>query len=306
MTHVPFHFIPTPPVEVVAADHVGLCLGSSFLGFYAHAGFLKGLVDAGIRPAHVAGCSAGAITGGLYAGGCAPDDLIEKICSPPFRRAFFEPTVPLRAMSMLLNFPGVSGFLTGRSLISVIDEFVAGQRIEQLRAPRLSIAATNITSGRAEVLGNGSLARGIVASAAVPMLFSAVEMNGQHYLDGGIVNGFPIESLCENVDIDTIIVHRVTRRSEARVCERSGPPNIATALTMAHRVIGERVLEMDRERAAASGRKFIECETVVDALPFSLTKKRRHVEAGIATAQASAEEWRAMLGVSLTPGGAAS
>jgi len=52
-----------------------LAMSSGFFGFYAHAGALSALLDAGLSPAALSGSSAGALVTGLYAGGVSPDAM---------------------------------------------------------------------------------------------------------------------------------------------------------------------------------------------------------------------------------------
>ncbi|MDD5198179.1 MAG: patatin-like phospholipase family protein [Terrimicrobiaceae bacterium] len=282
---------------------IGLCLGSSYFGFYAHAGFLKGLFDAGIRPAHIAGCSSGAIVGGLYAAGHHPNSIIDRLLSFDFASAFFEMGVPLRGMAMLASLPGVSGFLTGRKFMRLLREFVGDRRIEDLRAPRFSVSATNLTACRSEVLESGALAQCIAASSAVPMLFSAIPLNGSFYWDGGIANSLPFDCLCDDPGIHTIIVHRILHSHEVRARGRRGAPSIATAFNIAHQSVGERILELDSRRLALSGRRLIYCQTVTSVPAFGRKRRARYVQAGLSTAQARAGDWRALAEgtVSLTP-----
>lgn len=62
---------------------------------------------------------------------------------------------------------------------------------------RLNIIATNITDGIEEVFSletnpNLSVMTAIRASIAVPIIFSPIKFNGKEYLDGGLVNNFPV------------------------------------------------------------------------------------------------------------------
>ncbi|HRG47289.1 MAG TPA: patatin-like phospholipase family protein, partial [Leptospiraceae bacterium] len=53
-----------------------ICLNSAFFGFYAHAGFIKGISELNFKPAFVSGCSAGAIVGAIYASGVNIDEML--------------------------------------------------------------------------------------------------------------------------------------------------------------------------------------------------------------------------------------
>src|SRR5688572_1254297 len=49
----------------------GLGLSSGFFGFFAHAGVMTVLEDAGLLPTRVSGSSAGALVGGIWAAGAS-------------------------------------------------------------------------------------------------------------------------------------------------------------------------------------------------------------------------------------------
>ncbi|MDO9360660.1 MAG: patatin-like phospholipase family protein, partial [Polaromonas sp.] len=53
-------------------------------------------------------------------------------------------------------------------------------------APKVFVVATRVTSGKAEVFSGKRLtASAVMASACLPMVFKAVEIDGDHYWDGG-------------------------------------------------------------------------------------------------------------------------
>jgi len=57
---------------------------------------------------------------------------------------------------------------------------------EHARIPKVFVCATNVRTGRGEVFsGKGLSADAVMASACLPQLFKAVEIDGQHYWDGG-------------------------------------------------------------------------------------------------------------------------
>ena len=77
------------------------------------------------------------------------------------------------------------------------------QDFDSLPIPFLCIG-TDIETGEPYVFENGSLARAITASAALPSLFKPIEINGKLYTDGGVVNNYPINEV-KNKGVDIII-----------------------------------------------------------------------------------------------------
>jgi len=83
---------------------------------------------------------------------------------------------------------------------------------ERLRAGggiRLFVAATNVRTGKIKVFESRELsANALLASACLPLMFRAVEIDGQHYWDGGYMGNpaiFPLIYNCESRDV--VIVH---------------------------------------------------------------------------------------------------
>ena len=263
---------------------IGVCLGSSFLGFYAHAGFLKGLSENGVRPGHIAGCSAGAVVAGLCAAGWPPDHIIADLLSMGFLRTFFEAGVPLRGLAMTFNASRVTGLLTGDGFRRHLRRALGDRRIEDCIAPRLSIAVTNLTTASSEILRHGPLVEAISASAAVPLLFGAVRVEESYCWDGGLSNCLPVDALCADERIHTVIAHRIIRRCESRPRRRGGRPGVSDAFNLAHQAMGDRIFDIEYEKLVASGRRIIICETESPRLPFTQKRREHCIELGRATA----------------------
>src|ERR1700676_4303210 len=99
---------------------VALCLNSSFLGFFAHAGFLRALLAMGVRPVAVSGASAGALVAGLFAAGVDPEEMLRLFMSAELRKAFREPGAPWRGAATILNLPGHTGALHGERAAALL------------------------------------------------------------------------------------------------------------------------------------------------------------------------------------------
>jgi NTE family protein len=78
-------------------------------------------------------------------------------------------------------------------LRDLIDEVIDFERLRAVAAPRLFVCATNVLNGRLKVFENGEMTPdAVMASACLPMMFQAVEINGAHYWDGGYCGNPPI------------------------------------------------------------------------------------------------------------------
>ena len=76
----------------------------------------------------------------------------------------------------------------------------------------LFISTTNLIAGTLKIFGKGQLIKPIVASASFPGVFTPTEINGSYYIDGGILNNFPVEPLKKHCDkIIGVCVNQLNR-----------------------------------------------------------------------------------------------
>jgi NTE family protein len=104
-------------------------------------------------------------------------------------------------------FRGYSGYLRGDKFGRLLERLPVRQ-IEDCVSP-LAISATNLTTKQETIFTRGNVIKAIQASGAVPILFKPVEINGELYVDGGIVNKAPLNALVNLVDLNQIIVHYI-------------------------------------------------------------------------------------------------
>lgn len=162
---------------------LGLALsGGAVLGF-AHAGLLIALEEAGVEVDRIAGTSAGAIVAALHA-----------FDVPPARtRELLEP----------LKWRKVSGFsrtslglLSNEPLAELLEEELGDARIEDAAIP-LAVVAADIHSGERVVLREGPVGDAVRASAAIPGIYTPVEIDGRTLVDGGLVENVPVLAVRE-------------------------------------------------------------------------------------------------------------
>lgn len=158
---------------------VGLVLsGGGFRGI-AHIGVLKALDEFGFQITHIAGTSAGAVIGGLYAGGLNWKQILEFIKE-------------VNIFSLNNYAVGKPGFVDTEKLYDDFLVFFPDDNFESLKIP-LYITATDILEGSLKVFKKGELIRPILASAAFPGVFTPVEIADSYYVDGGALNNFPVD-----------------------------------------------------------------------------------------------------------------
>lgn len=216
---------------------VGVALASGFFGFFHHAGVLRALVDRGIRPVRIAGNSAGAIVGALYAAGLEPAAVAEELLA--VRRAdFWDAGMPFTSRGF--------GLLAGERFGARLSRALPVHGFAECRTP-FAAGVYGIDDGRTRHLASGSLVDAVRASCAVPYLFQPVELDGRRYWDGGFAEKTPLAPFVAAGDVDAVIVSYLPPR-EAGDGERRGLGRLVPKLRslFADTPADER-LERDRE-----------------------------------------------------------
>lgn len=243
------------------SSRVAVCLNSSFLGFYAHSGFMQGLEEMGIRPAAMSGASAGALVAGFLATGKSATETAALLLQPDLRATLLDWGMPWRALGTLANRAGFTGAVSTDGALRLLRTHLGEHRIEACIAPRLALSVTNLTAARSEIVTAGPLAEFILASGAFPGLFAAREIDGAHYWDGGIANSMPFDPWLTDPAIDTILVHRVVNPTELAVRDSTRPLNVAGAFNLSHQIICDELLRWKTEAARLAGKRLIFLQT---------------------------------------------
>ncbi len=266
-------------------DRIAICLSASFLGFFAHIGFLETLVAAGITPAHVTGASAGAYVAALYAAGLPPARIREIIMDPKMVLSFWDWLCVLRGFPMLVNLRGFTGLLSGRHALARLRDVIGDRRIEDCETAELSLAVANLTHGQSEIITAGPIADFVAASWSVPGLFAGARVGDSLYWDGGIANGSPVTHLLDDPTIDTIIIHTADHPEHTELAHRGTHFTIADGINVAHSIILKRVQDLTVQLAEAKGKRLVHYRSIYRRPKFGDHSDRRHlVDTGAATA----------------------
>ncbi|WP_273565712.1 patatin-like phospholipase family protein [Maribacter halichondriae] len=159
--------------------NIGLVLSGGGARGIAHIGAIKALEEHGIYPSHIAGTSAGAVVGALYAGGCSWEEMLD----------FFKTTQIFSLNKYARNKPGL---VDTDKFYDQFKSYLPKDSFETLQKP-LYITATNLLDGTLKVFHRGELIRPVLASAAVPGIFAPVKIKNGYYVDGGALNNFPVD-----------------------------------------------------------------------------------------------------------------
>lgn len=158
---------------------VALVLGAGGARGYAHIGVIEELEARGYRIGCIAGCSMGAVIGGIHAAGKLDE-----------YRQWIE-GLDYLGLLRLMDVSFSMGVIRGDKVFARIREIVGELNIEDLPIPYTAVA-TDLTTHQEIWFQEGCLHQAMRASAAIPSLFTPVA-KGQHMLvDGGLLNPLPI------------------------------------------------------------------------------------------------------------------
>jgi NTE family protein len=161
---------------------LGIVLSGGGARGFAHAGILKALNEKGFYPDIISGVSAGAIVGALYADGHSPDEILKIFSQNDSFFKYVKFTVPRKSL------------FRAEGLRQKLSTYLEGKSFDDLEKP-LYVAATNINNGKINYFQEGPVLDAVLASAAIPVLFDPVEIGGDLYVDGGVLDNFPLAPL---------------------------------------------------------------------------------------------------------------
>lgn len=223
------------------ARRVLVLQGGGALGSY-QAGAYDALCTHGFDPAWVAGISIGAVNAAIIAGNpkerrvARLKEFWELVSSPvlwrPILKGEQSRTIFNETSAAYIATFGVPGFFTPRvppaplwprgtpQAVSYYDTAPLRETLERLvdfdlinsRQVRLSVGAVNVRSGNFAYFDSNRQKIGpehIMASGALPPGFPPVEIDGEHYWDGGLVSNTPLDYVLEQEKNEDLLVFQV-------------------------------------------------------------------------------------------------
>ncbi|WP_047417822.1 patatin-like phospholipase family protein [Cellulophaga sp. Hel_I_12] len=213
---------------------IGLVLSGGGVRGMAHIGVLQAMKEFGIEAKTISGSSVGALVGALYANGNSMEDMMR----------FFKET-PLFKYNFLTIVK--SGFIDTDRYIDIFKHYFPENSFEALEK-KLYVVATNLQKGEEEFFSSGELIRPLLASAALPPVFSPVELKGNLFADGGVMNNFPTEPLLHSSDF--IIGSNVS------VTKELAQKDLKNSFQLTGRVTGLMIY-------ASSKNKLVDCDVLI-------------------------------------------
>ena len=161
---------------------IGLTLSGGGIRGIAHLGVAKALMEAGITFSKISGTSAGAIVGAFLANGYQPDFILQA----------FKETHLFKYIKPTISF----GLLTMQNTRSLYKLYLP-DTFEELQIP-LVVTAADFGNARIAYFSSGELIAPLQASSCIPAVFKPIEIDGKIYVDGGILDNFPVEVIIED------------------------------------------------------------------------------------------------------------
>ncbi|WP_448701054.1 patatin-like phospholipase family protein [Mucilaginibacter sp. AW1-3] len=166
---------------------IGLALSGGGIRGVAHLGVMQALTDRGIKFSHISGTSAGAIAAAFFAAGYAPKETLKIIREAHLLRQL-RPSI------------GSTGLLSILRIEDLLKEYFPDNKFSKLNIP-ITVTAVDLGEGRLVYFNDGELVKCLLASCCLPGVFKPIIINGHMFVDGGILNNFPVEPLVGNCDL---------------------------------------------------------------------------------------------------------
>jgi NTE family protein len=203
-------------------DKIALVLSGGGAKGVAHIGVLKELEKQNIKPDLIVGTSMGSLIGGLYSCGYSAHQIEEIVLSQNWdfilndmssrEQCSSEHDFKTKKSIASVEFNGWRAYLPkglseGQNIFTLLNiltrNFNKDISFDSLPIP-FRCVATNLENGNEKVFSKGKLADAMRASMSIPSVFIPHEINDSLYIDGGVVNNFPVD-VAKNLGADFII-----------------------------------------------------------------------------------------------------
>jgi NTE family protein len=195
-------------------EHFGLALSGGGMRGIAHIGLLRMLEEHHLEPSVIAGTSAGALIGAMYASGVRTEQMLD----------FFRETELLDISRFSFLKPGLFDLVK----YEVDFQQILGHDDFATLKKQLIVVASDILAGEMVVINSGSVIKAILASAAFPGVFTPIDYDQRMLVDGGLFNNLPADLIRDRcrvivgMDVNPILrVSRETVHSTVSVLRRA-------------------------------------------------------------------------------------
>ncbi len=194
-----------PRVHRSAGNKIAFVLGGGGRFGAYEVGMLRALLEADILPDIIVGTSVGAFNGAAVAAEptLSTIDRLEEAWTTLDKKDVFSGTVFSGAANLVRTRTSIH---SNEPLRRLIAELLPAKSFEDLAIPFQCVAAC-IERAAEHWFFEGPLVDAILASSAVPGILPAVKVDGEHFVDGGIVNSIPIGRASELGAKEIFVLH---------------------------------------------------------------------------------------------------
>ncbi len=187
---------------------VAFVLGGGGVLGASEVGMLRALLEADVRPDLVLGTSIGAINGAMIAAdpSIAAIERLTELWQELIGGNVLGGSLLSQTKTLIRTKTNLHQADPLRDLLQ--SEF-GDQSIDDLAVPFGCVAAS-IETASEHWFTDGPIVDAVLASSAVPGLLAPVEINGEHFMDGGLVDSIPVGRAVQ-MDMHTIYVLQVGR-----------------------------------------------------------------------------------------------
>lgn len=164
--------------EVNRQYRLGVALSGGGARGFAHAGALMAIEEAGLKPDVIAGVSAGSVVAVLYAAGVKPQEIPQLFAESGFSNF----------ARLSLRKGGI--FNPARFREFILRRIAPARRLEELKMP-VFLGVTDFDNAQPVEFHSGEIGPRMIASCSIPLVFPPVEIDGTHYVDGGVMRNHP-------------------------------------------------------------------------------------------------------------------
>ena len=208
---------------------IGLALSGGGARGLAHIGVLRELERQHIPIDYIAGTSAGALIGGMYASGLSVDEIEQRVKEMDFDKILFEKQDRRTQIQFTraneYNGTGmVDVSVTNKGIVALPQSVIKDAKVEeairdilknypydvnfnQLPIPFRAVS-TDLATGEKVVLSKGKLSEALRASMSIPAVFAPIEIDGRLLTDGMVASNLPI-NVVRQMGADRIIAVNV-------------------------------------------------------------------------------------------------
>ncbi len=154
-------------------------------------GMLQVLAEHGFVPDRIYGSSVGAINGVAFASDptVAGVEHMTRVWKG-IRRQTVYPQGRLHGPWLYLQ--QRDSVYSNLGLRTVIEEGLVHERLEETRIP-VEVVATSLADGGERWFTSGPAVDAVLASTAMPAIYPPVEIDGERFIDGGVVDNVPVQ-----------------------------------------------------------------------------------------------------------------